>query len=220
MRKRPALWLICALSLLLCGCGRRAEPPTPTPKPVPAETAVPAAAEPTPAPTAEPTPEPTPAAPALPEWVRTETDRTYLLLAGPGGGAVALKNWLMGEGASRLADCVPQGLDEPLFTLTFTPRDNAAEIASATEETRYVRLAVDGTILDSAILADLLPVFERDYGYTVEVFSGAADTVPTWADSARADVVLLAEGDAAALSRRGFASVTAYAAAGYALETP
>ena len=224
MRKNTVLWLLCALSVALSGCGRRTEAQEDGPSPAPEQaTAAPAAAEePTPDPTAQPAPEssPTPAIPETPVWIKADRPRSYLLLAGPGGGAGAMKNWLMGDGGAKLSAYVPAGLEGPLFTLTFTPRDNAAEIPAATEETRYIRMAVDATVLNSGILEELLPAFESACGYTVEVYSGSTGEIQTWAGSAEADLVLIPESDAAGLSRRGFETVTAYASADYLLETP
>ena len=224
MRKIAALWLLCALSLLLPGCGMRSgeseSGPTPAPE---TATAIPAAAEtPMPAPTEtpEPTPEPTAVPPAEPQWVKGEKSRSYLLLCAPGAGASALKNWLMGEGGALLAAYVPEKLTEPMFTLAFTPRDNAADIPAAGEENRCVRLAADASLLESGALGEILPVFEKEYGYLVEVCSGTADNVQDWAGSGRTDVTLMAEDAAAGLSRRGFDSVTAYAGTFYLLETP
>ena len=54
------------------------------------------------------------------------------------------------------------------------------------------------------LLSALLPPFERDYGYTVEICSGGPEDLASWAGSGAADVVLLTAGDVSALGQRGF----------------
>ena len=205
MKKTAALLILCAM-LTLSGCGHRttpAEQPAVTP---PTEentqTSTPLPATQTPAPTVTPGPTPVP-----PIWIEGESVN-YTLFTGTAPGAGALRDWLQGEGAALIAAYRPEDLDEDMFTLRYTPSENPESIPAAKEDGRYIRMATDKRILDSGLLSALLPVFEERYGYVVEVFSGDAAAVSSWADSAAADVTLLSAEDAATLPRRGFSTVT------------
>ena len=202
--KKSAVALLCAAALLLCGCGKRSQSAA-----APEPTAAPAAE---PSPTAAPTatPEPTPF------WKELDREETYLLFTGNSAGGKALGAWLMAGGAALTEDFVSDRIDAPLFTLTFTPREDK-DIPAAGEETRYVRLSTDATVLESGLLETLLPVFERKYGYIVEICTGDADTVADWAGVKYADAALLSESGSKKLSRRSFSNVTAWAVTRYAL---
>ena len=220
--RRPALWLICALLLTASGCadrGQKAPETTPTPEvTAPAETPSPEpTAEPTPEPTPSPTPTPEPATPPVYRWTRSGEAEPYTLLIGTGEGAAALGKWLRTEGATLAAAYEAEGTGEAMFTLLFTPQESGEAIPAATEETKLVRLATDERILRSGLLSALLPVFERGYGYTVEVSTGDAAEVQSWAGSAAADVTLLTDADAAVLGQRGFVTVGAYFSTVYTL---
>lgn len=199
MKRAAILWLIGALILTAAGCTGRGGPAaapgasqTPTPGTAP-PTLTPA---PSPAPTPTPTPSPTPppAEPPAVRWTRGTEEAQYTLLVGQGDAAKALGDWLQGPGAALAAAYVPAGLGEPIYTLRFTPAEGTPDIPPATEETRELRLAVDSAILDSGLLAALLPDFEGQYGYSVEVYAGEG------ALSGGVGAALLADGAAAGLA--------------------
>lgn len=212
MKKAAAL--LCAFAVLISGCGRRdRKAPEPTPEPTAAPTAAPTPTptpEPTPTPTPEPTPEPTPC------WVPLEKEETYLLFVGSTAGGKALGAWLMSGGADLTAEFVNEKIGEPMFRLTFTPREET-DIPSAGEETRYIRFATDDTVMESGLLEALLPVFESRYGYMVEIYTGDRDDIASWAGSGWADAALLSESGSKGLSHRGFSGVTAWAETSFAL---
>ena len=218
MRRSAAALLVLVLLLTLPGCGARANnPPQPTASPAavptPAATIAPTA---TPEPTATPAPTPEPTPPP-PTWVRLEKGAAYTLFTGTGAGAEAFRSWLLGEGSALLGSHMLAGTAEPMFALQYAPRDDLP-IPAAGEEDRLLRLATDETILESGVLEVLLPVFESGYGYTVEVYTGSAADVQSWAGSAAADLALLAGTEASGLNRRGFAYITPLVTAAYALE--
>ena len=124
----------------------------------------------------------------------------------------------MGEGAGMAAAFVPEKLTEPLFTLYFTPREDDGNIPKAAQGEEYILLAADAQIARSGLLELLLPVFEREYGYVVEVCTGDAANVQDWAGPGTADAALLSESGAKGLNRRGFSGVTAWADMGYILK--
>lgn len=193
MKKTAMLCLLCALALAAGGCTDRRAVSAPTPSPTPEVTEAPATA--TPGPTSTPTPSPTPAPVSPPEirWTRGEGPVQYTLLVGRGDGAKALGAWLQGPGAALAAAYVPAGLGEPMYTLRLAIPEEEADIPDATEETGTLRLAVDGAIVDSGLLAEVLPDFEKEYGYTVEVYAGEN------AMSGGVDAALLTDAAAAGL---------------------
>ena len=215
MKKTAAMCLGLILCLGLYGCVSRPEPPAPAPTPTPELVITPA---PTPSPTAAPTPAPTPSPTPEPEirLVRTDTEREYTLFTGTAPGASALRTWLLGEGAEIVAGFIPERVVEPAFSLRAAPFTR--DIASATDDSRLVRVATDDLVLESGLLEAVLPAFESRCGYNVEVLTGDETSLAGWADSASADVVLLGGNTAAAVNRRGFAEITPYFTTLYVLE--
>lgn len=219
MHRKTALWLLCA-ALLLGGCGKRTRAaPEATAVPAAAPTESPAAPTPLVTPTPEPTPVPTPTPTPAPtfRWITLERAESYTLFTGTSPGAAALRAWLIGEGAALAESYALDGEDSPMFTLAFTPAETT-QIANPTDTTRVIRLAADERLELSGLLAELLPAFESEYGYVVEVYSGAADDVNAWAASAAADAALLSGTAANTLNRRGFVYIEPYVSTVYAIE--
>ena len=87
-------------------------------------------------------------------------------------GADALYQWLVSQAALDMAGSY--GVEEYGSNLFYVKEDApvyTGEIAAATEETKTIRLSTTTSVNDSGLLAKLLPVFEAEYGYTVEVYS-------------------------------------------------
>ena len=214
MKKLLALVLALTLAVgMLAGCGAKTEEPAPAPVETPAE--VPAetpAEEPAEAPVEEPAEEP---AATLNTVILKEADdkmlNTYSALAvNPDApfvnadnepvenvpintaGAAALIQWLMTEEAKTLA--AEYGMEEYGNTLFYVKEDGPTydgEIAAATEETKVIRLSTTTSVNDSGLLAALLPVFEGQYGYTVEIQSAGTGKAIAAAKQGNADLILV-----------------------------
>lgn len=208
MKKLYALLLVLALTLgMLAGCAAKTETP-------------PAAAEPqTETATSEATAETTAEAPAEAASVNTvilkEADdkmiNTYTVIAvNPDApfadadgnpvenvpvnsvGAAALIRWLLSE--KTLAMAGEYGMAEYNDYL-FYVKDNApvyeGEIEPATAETAVIRLSTTTSVNDSGLLGYLLPVFESEYGYTVEIQSAGTGKAIAAAKQGNADLILV-----------------------------
>lgn len=107
-------------------------------------------------------------------------------------GADALINWLLSEEGLKLA--AEYGIEDygtNLFTLLDDAPSSDAEIPAATEETMNIRLSTTTSVNDSGLLASLLPVFEEEYGYKVEVFSAGTGKAIANAQMGNADLILV-----------------------------
>ncbi len=107
-------------------------------------------------------------------------------------GAKALTDWLMGdEAAALIRDYGLAEYGEYLFYLKDGKPVSAAEIPAATEETKTVRLSTTTSVNDSGLLGYLLPAFEQQYGYTVEVASAGTGKAIAAAKMGNADLILV-----------------------------
>ena len=196
MKKILALLLTLIMVLGLCTCGQSAAP----------------TAE------AEPVPESAPAedaAPAVDLCILKEADddmiNTYTLLAvNPDApftdadgnavsdvaintaGAEALIDWMLSEEGMDLA--ASYGVEEYgdcLFYLKDGAPKFEGEIAAATEETKTIRLSTTTSVKDSGLLGFMLPKFEEEYGYTVEVQSAGTGKAIAAAQYGNADLILV-----------------------------
>lgn len=87
-------------------------------------------------------------------------------------GAQALIQWFLSEEGISLAGSYGQEeYGDSLFYILEGAPTYEGEIAPATEETKVIRLSTTTSVNDSGLLGYLLPVFEEEYGYTVEVQS-------------------------------------------------
>ncbi|MDO4983296.1 MAG: substrate-binding domain-containing protein [Eubacteriales bacterium] len=107
-------------------------------------------------------------------------------------GAEALICWMLSEEGMELeANYGVEDFGDALFYL----KDNApkfdGEIAKATEETKVIRLSTTTSVKDSGLLGYMLPVFEEEYGYTVEVQSAGTGKAIAAAQYGNADLILV-----------------------------
>lgn len=107
-------------------------------------------------------------------------------------GAEALINWMISPEAEALAaDFGVEEYGEHLFYLKEDAPVSETEIPKATEETQVIRLSTTTSVNDSGLLGYLLPVFEEEYGYSVEVFSAGTGKSIANAKSGNADLILV-----------------------------
>lgn len=107
-------------------------------------------------------------------------------------GADALIHWLLSREALDLA--AGYGVEEygeNLFYLLEDAPVYEGEIAAATEETKTVRLSTTTSVNDSGLLGYLLPVFQEEYGYSVEVQSAGTGKAIAAAQYGNADLILV-----------------------------
>ena len=107
-------------------------------------------------------------------------------------GADALIHWMLSREALDLA--AGYGVEEygeSLFYLLEDAPVYEGEIAAATDETRTIRLSTTTSVNDSGLLGYLLPVFQEEYGYTVEVQSAGTGKAIAAAQYGNADLILV-----------------------------
>ena len=107
-------------------------------------------------------------------------------------GADAFIQWLLTAEAVELA--ANYGFDQYGEYLFYAKEDAPlyeGEIAAATEETKVIRLSTTTSVNDSGLLAYLLPVFEAEFGYTVEVQSAGTGKAIAAAKAGNADLIFV-----------------------------
>lgn len=161
------------------------------------------------------TPDPAPSTPAVDTMILKEADdkmiNTYTLLAvNPDApftdadgnavdgvaintaGAAALIEWLLSdEGLQMAADYGQADYGDSLFYLLDGAPRYEGEIEKATDETRTIRLSTTTSVNDSGLLGNLLPAFESEYGYTVEIQSAGTGKAIAAAKYGNADLILV-----------------------------
>lgn len=200
MKRAIALLLALMMVFALCACGQTAAP----------------AAETAPAETSAPVEEPAePEASAVGTVILKEADdnmiNTYTLIAvNPDApftdadgnavtdvqintaGAEALIDWMLSPEASQLiAEYGQAEYGDSLFYLKDGAPVFEGEVAKATDDTKTVRLSTTTSVKDSGLLDYLLPVFEGEYGYTVEVQSAGTGKAIAAAQYGNADLILV-----------------------------
>lgn len=124
-------------------------------------------------------------------------------------GSKALIDWILSEaGTSLIADYGAADYGETLFYLAEDRPTSSAEIPEATDETRVIRLSTTTSVNDSGLLGYLLPTFEADYGYEVEVSSAGTGKAIAAAKYGNADLILVhSKSQEEAFVQDGFAKV-------------
>jgi ABC-type tungstate transport system permease subunit len=107
-------------------------------------------------------------------------------------GAKALIDWLMSDEVAQLiTNFGVAQYGEALFTLKDGKPVSNAAIPQATDATKTIRLSTTTSVNDSGLLAYLLPAFESQYGYTVEVSSAGTGKAIAAATMGNADLILV-----------------------------
>ena len=107
-------------------------------------------------------------------------------------GADALIHWLLSQEALDLAgNYGVEDYGENLFYLLEDVPVYDGEIAAATDDTKTIRLSTTTSVNDSGLLGYLLPVFQEEYGYTVEVQSAGTGKAIAAAQYGNADLILV-----------------------------
>ena len=107
-------------------------------------------------------------------------------------GADALVQWLLSQEALDMADAygVAEYGEHLFYVLDGVPVYDG-EITAATEETKTIRLSTTTSVNDSGLLGYLLPAFEAEYGYTVEIQSAGTGKAIGAAKLGNADLILV-----------------------------
>ena len=221
MKKTLAFLLALVMALGLCACGASNAPAATQ---APAATEAPAAVE-TEAPAEEPVA-------AVDTKILYEADdsmlNTYTVIAvnpeapftdADGNavsdvavntaGADALIHWLLSQTALDMAaDFGMEDYGEHLFYVKDDAPVYDGEIAAATEETKTIRLSTTTSVKDSGLLDYLLPVFQSEYGYEVEVQSAGTGKAIAAAKYGNADLILVhSKSQETSFVEEGFARV-------------
>lgn len=107
-------------------------------------------------------------------------------------GAAALIHWMLSAEAIDLAANYGYAdYGEYLFYVLDGAPVSEAEIPHATEETKAIRMSTTTSVNDSGLLGYLLPIFEEEYGYTVEVFSAGTGKAIANAKYGNADLIMV-----------------------------
>ncbi len=124
-------------------------------------------------------------------------------------GADALYRWLNSrEALDAAADYGVAEYGANLFYVVEDAQVYEGEIAPATEQTRTIRLSTTTSVNDSGLLGKLLPMFEAQYGYAVEVYSAGTGKAIANAKMGNADMLLVhAKKQEEAFIEAGFARV-------------
>ena len=124
-------------------------------------------------------------------------------------GADALIHWLLSKTALDMAaDFGMEDYGEHLFYVKDDAPVYDGEIAAATEETKTIRLSTTTSVKDSGLLDYLLPVFQSEYGYEVEVQSAGTGKAIAAAKYGNADLILVhSKSQETSFVEEGFARV-------------
>ena len=107
-------------------------------------------------------------------------------------GAQALIEWML-SGTSELliANYGVEEYGDKLFYLKDDAPKYDDKIAAANDDTKVIRLSTTTSVNDSGLLDYLLPVFEKEYGYKVEVQSAGTGKAIAAAKYGNADLILV-----------------------------
>ncbi len=107
-------------------------------------------------------------------------------------GAAAFIDWMLSdEGLELIADYGMADFGESLFTVNDDAPHYDGDIPQATDETKAIHLSTTTSVNDSGLLDYLLPYFEDEYGYEVEVYSAGTGKAIANAESGNADAILV-----------------------------
>lgn len=106
-------------------------------------------------------------------------------------GAQALIDWMLSDATEYIKEYGVADFGDNLFYLKDDAPVYSGDIAKATDETKVIRLSTTTSVNDSGLLGYLLPIFEKEYGYTVEVQSAGTGKAIAAAKYGNADLILV-----------------------------
>lgn len=106
-------------------------------------------------------------------------------------GAKALIEWMLSEASELIAGYGVEEYGDKLFYLKDDAPKYDGKIAAANDDTKVIRLSTTTSVNDSGLLDYLLPAFEKDYGYKVEVQSAGTGKAIAAAKYGNADLILV-----------------------------
>lgn len=106
-------------------------------------------------------------------------------------GAEALIQWMLSEGLDLAVAYGQEDFGDSLFYLLDGAPRYEGEIAAASGDTAIIRLSTTTSVNDSGLLGAILPVFEEEYGYTVEIQSAGTGKAIAAAQYGNADLILV-----------------------------
>ncbi len=107
-------------------------------------------------------------------------------------GAKAFIDWMLSdEGKGLISKYGVDDFGEALFTLNDDAPSSTATIPQATDATKTIRLSTTTSVNDSGLLDAILPTFENEYGYDVEVYSAGTGKAIANAEAGNADAILV-----------------------------
>lgn len=107
-------------------------------------------------------------------------------------GAKAFIDWMLSEDTlETIAQYGYEEYGEYLFYIKDNAPRSTAEIPAATAETKAVRVSTTTSVNDSGLLTDLVPLFENEYGYDVEIYSAGTGKAIANAKAGNADLLLV-----------------------------
>ncbi len=106
-------------------------------------------------------------------------------------GAKALIDWILGPGIDLISEYGVEEYGENLFYIDENAPRFEGEVPKATDETKTIRMSTTTSVNDSGLLEYLLPKFEEEYGYDVEVYSAGTGNAIANAEMGNADLILV-----------------------------
>ena len=106
-------------------------------------------------------------------------------------GAEALIQWMLSDGLDLAVAYGQEDFGDSLFYLLDSAPRYEGEIAAAAGDTAIIRLSTTTSVNDSGLLGAILPVFEEEYGYTVEIQSAGTGKAIAAAQYGNADLILV-----------------------------
>ena len=106
-------------------------------------------------------------------------------------GAEALIQWMLSEGLDLAVAYGQEEFGDSLFYLLDSAPRYEGEIAAAAGDNATIRLSTTTSVNDSGLLGAILPVFEKEYGYKVEIQSAGTGKAIAAAQYGNADLILV-----------------------------
>lgn len=106
-------------------------------------------------------------------------------------GADNFINWMLSEGAELAKNYGYDKYGEYLFYLLDNYPHAQNEVEMATDDTKTIRVSTTTSVNDSGLLSYLIPIFEKKYGYKVEVYSAGTGKAIANAKAGNADLILV-----------------------------